>query len=190
MQYGSLGVHDNGFNTGWKAVDFLSDGNTGVGHAPNRLLAAAGGSISYKCNPSSGQNTAAIRIDNVMYTHLLNSSNLYIGKTFSQGEEMGQIGAGTVGKNCGYASQGSGWFHVHLGFPNTGSFGADGWTLSFSDQMWRRGLMSTVLAVGLLRRVAAPPNQWTLRRRPVRSQPHPKAQRSRAGAYSYPLGVR
>ena len=139
MQYGSLGVHDNGFSTGWKAVDFLSDGNTGVGHAPNRLLAAAGGSISYKCNPSSGQNTTAIRIDNVMYTHLLNSSNLYVGKTFSQGEEMGQMRAGSFGENCGYASQGSGWFHVHLGFPNTGSFGADGWTLSFSDQMWRRG---------------------------------------------------
>ena len=138
MQFGSLGVHDNGFSTGWKAVDFLSDGDTGAGHAPNRLLAASGGSISYKCTPPSGQNTTAIRIGDLMYTHLLNSDNLYVGKVFSQGAEMGQMRSGSFNENCGYASQGSKWFHVHWGFPNTGSFAASGWTLNFSDQAWRR----------------------------------------------------
>lgn len=141
MQYGTLGLHDNGFPgvvDGWKAVDFLSDGNTGAGHAPNRLLASAAGSISYKCSPSSGQYTTAIRIGDLMYTHLLNSGSLYFGRSVSQGDELGQLMSGSFTEYCGYASQGAGWFHVHWGFPNTGSFEAGGWSLSFADQLWRR----------------------------------------------------
>jgi hypothetical protein len=141
MLYGTLGLHDNGFAgvvDGWRAVDFLSDGNTGAGHAPNRLLASAAGSISYKCSPSSGQYTTAIRIGDLMYTHLLNSGSLYFGRSVSQGDELGQMMSGSFTENCGYASQGAGWFHVHWGFPNTGSLEAGGWTLSFADQLWRR----------------------------------------------------
>jgi len=142
MQYGSFGVHDNGFSgvvNGWKAVDFLSDGNTGAGHAPNRLLASAEGTISYKCSPSAGQNTTAIRIGDLMYTHLLNHSSLYVGRSLAQGDELGQMRAGSFSENCGWASQSTGWFHVHWDFPNTGSFQASGWTLTFADQLWRRG---------------------------------------------------
>lgn len=74
-----------------------------------------------------------------MYTHLLNSSNLYVGRTFDQGSEMGQMKTGTFNENCGYASQSSNWFHVHWGFPNTGSFQAEGWTLTFATQLWQQG---------------------------------------------------
>ncbi len=139
MQYGILGVHDNGFSSvvsGWKAVDFLSDGNTGAGHAPNRLLAATAGSIGYVCNDGT---SAAIRIGDLFYTHLLYNGNLYSGKYFSEGEEIGQLRPGSFSDSCGYASQGSSWFHVHWGFPNTGSFHVEGWTLSLSDGKWRRG---------------------------------------------------
>lgn len=139
MQYGILGVHDNGFSSvvsGWKAVDFLSDGNTGAGHAPNRLLAAATGSIGYVCNDGT---SVAIRIGDLFYTHLLYNGNLYPGKSFSQGNEIGQLRSGSFSGNCGYASQGGNWFHVHWGFPNTGSFQVEDWTLSLADGQWRRG---------------------------------------------------
>ena len=139
MQYGILGVHDNGFSSvvsGWKAVDFLSDGNTGAGHAPNRLLAAATGSIGYVCNDGT---SAAIRIGDLFYTHLLYNGNLYTGKSFSQGDEIGQLRPGSFSGTCGYAYQGADWFHVHWGFPNTGSFQVKDWTLSLADGQWRRG---------------------------------------------------
>jgi hypothetical protein len=141
MQYGILGVHESGFAVavnGWKAVDLLSDGDTTAGHAPNRLLASAGGTISYKCTPNPGEFTTAIRIGDIMYTHLLDNGGLYVGRFFSQGEEMGQMKTGTFYEKCGYANQGGNWFHVHLGFPNTGSFTAGNWSLNLSDQIWRQ----------------------------------------------------
>ena len=136
MQYGVRGVHDAGFFSGWKAVDFLSDGNTGAGHAPNRLLAAASGSISYVCRDGA---SVAIRIGDLLYAHLLDNGNLTIGHHFNQGDEIGQLRSGSFNDNCGWASQNANWFHVHWGFPNTGSFEAGGWTLNLSDGLWRRG---------------------------------------------------
>ncbi len=141
MYYGAEGVHDNGFPSvvsGWKAVDFLSDGNTAAGHAPNSLRASQTGTISYQCTPSAGATSTAIRVGDLMYTHLLNSASLYVGRSFSQFQEIGQLKTGSFSENCGWASQGSNWFHVHWGFPNTGSLGAGGWTLTFTDQAWRR----------------------------------------------------
>ena len=136
MQYGSLGVHNNGFISGWKAVDFISDGNTGQGHAPNSLRAAASGTISYVCNDGT---SVAIRIGDLMYTHLLYNGNLYTGHYFNQCDELGQLKPGSFNNTCGYANQSPGWFHVHWGFPDTGSFQAEGWTLSLSDEKWRKG---------------------------------------------------
>ncbi|MEO6061800.1 MAG: hypothetical protein ABIQ99_07685 [Thermoflexales bacterium] len=145
MYYGSLGVHSNGFPSlvsGWLAVDMLSDGNTAVGHAPNQLLASAGGTITYRCSPAAGETSTAIKIGSLMYTHLLYSANLYVGRTVTQGETLGQLKTGTFSEVCGYASQGAGWFHVHWGFPNTSPFEAGGWSLNLSDSIWRRGNQS------------------------------------------------
>ena len=142
MYYGSLGVHANGFPSlvsGWLAVDMLSDGNTASGHAPNQLLASAAGTITYRCTPYAGETSTAIKIGNLMYTHLLYSANLYVGRTVTQGETLGQLKPGTFSEVCGYASQGAGWFHVHWGFPNTSPFEAGGWSLNLSDSVWRRG---------------------------------------------------
>jgi hypothetical protein len=142
MSYGQNGVHDNGFSaivSGWKAVDFLSDGNTDAGHAPNRLLAAAAGTIGYVCQPGPGENSTAIRIGDLFYTHLLIDGSLYTGRSVNQGEELGQMKGGSFNETCGYAYQGSDWFHVHWGFPNTGSFQVEDWTLNLSDGLWRRG---------------------------------------------------
>ena len=138
MLYGSLGVHNNGFSSvvpDWKAVDFLSDGDTGAGHAPNQLLAAASGSISYVCNDGT---SAAVRIGDLFYTHLLYNGNLYTGRSFSQSDVLGSLKSGSFNDNCGWASQGSNWFHVHWGFPNNGYFSVEDWTLNLSDGLWRR----------------------------------------------------
>jgi hypothetical protein len=161
MQYGGRGVHDNEFSAitpGWKAVDFLSDGNTALGRAPNRILAAASGAITYKCSPRAGENSTAIRVGNLMYTHLLNSASLTVGRTFAQRELLGSLKAGSFSEACGYASQGAAWFHLHWGFPNSGTFAAGGWTLNLTDQKWRRG--TTVEGIGawlLAEGIPAPP---------------------------------
>jgi Tol biopolymer transport system component len=139
MYYGVLGVHNAGFASivgNWKAVDFLSDGDTSVGHAPNRLLAAAPGTISYVCRDSL---SVAVLVDDLLYVHLLDNSKLTLGYTFDRGEEMGALKTGSFNDSCGYAYQGADWFHLHWGFPDTGSFEAGGWTLDFSDELWRRG---------------------------------------------------
>jgi thermitase len=140
MVYGSLGVHDNGFNgvvSGWKAVDFLSNGDTNAGYAPNRLLAAAAGSIGYVCRDET---SVAIRIGSLFYTHLLDNSDLLTGMPFNQGDELGQMRSGSFNDRCGYASQGTSWFHVHWGFPNTNNaFPVEDWILNLSDSIWHRG---------------------------------------------------
>lgn len=145
MYYGSLGVHANGFPSlvsGWMAVDLLSDGDTAAGHAPNQLLSSAAGTITYRCAPVSGETSTAIKIGDLMYTHLLFGSNLYVGRTVTQGEALGPLKPGTFSEVCGYASQGANWFHVHFGFPNTSPFEAGGWSLNLTDSVWRRGAES------------------------------------------------
>lgn len=146
--YGSYGVHDNGFDfdaPGWMAVDWLSDGNTGLGHAPNRLLASAGGTISYKCTDS---NNVAVHLGAFFYTHLTDNSGLYVGANFDQGAELGQMKVGTfgsAGSGCGWTNQPAGWFHVHWGFPDA-DLQVEGWMLSMATQQWTNG--STTIGPG------------------------------------------
>jgi hypothetical protein len=145
MYYGVLGVHNGDYVSvvgDYKGVDLLSDGDTALGHAPNRLLAAASGAISYVCRDSVN---LAIRIGNMMYVHLVDNPNLVVGHAFNQGDELGQLKPGSFSANCGHASQGDNWFHVHWTFPNTGAFQAGGWTLNWANATdlsmvpWTRG---------------------------------------------------
>ena len=141
MEYGGRGVHSADFEgwngiSGWRAVDLLSDGDVNAGHAPNRLLAAADGTIRAVCN--DGTNLAVL-IGDLLYVHLLPNSNLRTGKVFAQGDELGQLKTGTFEAACGWASQPDDWFHVHFGFPDTGTFLIEDWTLNLVDGQWRRG---------------------------------------------------
>lgn len=137
MVYGSLGVHTGGFISGWKAVDFLSDANASLNHAPNQLLAAAPGAITYVCD--DGVNVA-VRIGDLIYVHLMpNNARLKVGESFQRGEAVGPLKPGTYSARCGYASQQPQNFHVHLAFPDNGTFTMGGWTLTLSDGIWRRG---------------------------------------------------
>ena len=131
MYYGSRGLHAGDYSGlgSYKAVDFLSDGNTSAGHAPNRLLAAAAGSINYVCK---GQYNTAIRIGDVMYLHLvITNTNLIVGHYFGQGDFIGALQPGSFSDGCGWAQQDAGWFHVHWSFPDTGLFQAGGWTITW-----------------------------------------------------------
>ena len=143
MKYVINGIHSAGFPNpdmaGWLAVDLQSDGDTGAGHAPNMLLAAASGTVSYRCTPLQGQRTTAVKIGDLLYAHLLDSADITLGKYYNEGDEIGPLISGSFYERCGYANQTANEYHVHWGFPNTGSFQAGGWTLSFFDEKWRRG---------------------------------------------------
>lgn len=141
MQYVS-GVHQNGFNDkvpGWLAIDFISDGDTLAGHASSTMLAAAAGTIDFICNPGAGQKTAAIKVGDLMYTHLVNDGNLYQGRSLAQGEVIGTLQTGSFTETCGVARQASDQFHVHLGFRKTAVLQIEGWALNLTNHKWYRG---------------------------------------------------
>jgi hypothetical protein len=136
MTYGTLGIHRGGFVDGWLGVDLLSNGDVPAGRAPNSVLAAAAGTVTYVCN--DGVNVA-IRIGDLIYVHLLENDKLRVGQRFERGDEIGQLKAGSFNARCGYASQRPENFHLHLAFPNTDRFDIGGWSLSRSDGVWRSG---------------------------------------------------
>ncbi|MHB1357514.1 MAG: hypothetical protein ACYCZF_16215, partial [Anaerolineae bacterium] len=140
MQYVS-GVHQNGFASilpRWLAVDFISDGDARAGHAPNKVLAAAAGAIDYKCSPGAGETTAAIKVGDLMYIHLIDDDTLYQGRLLEQGELIGALQSGRFNENCGIAMQPTGQFHLHLGFLKRSDFTIEGWTLNLVDHRWYR----------------------------------------------------
>ncbi len=136
MVYGVLGVHKGGFIDGWRAVDFLSDGNTSLNHGPNKLLTAAAGTVTYVCD--DGVNLA-VRIGDLIYVHLLPNDRLRVGQVFARGAELGPLKPGTYSTRCGFANQQPQNFHVHLAFPPAETFTMGGWTLNVSDGVWRNG---------------------------------------------------
>ncbi len=149
MYYGGNGVHANGFSgvvSGWKAVDLMSDGDTTQNHAPNRLIASETATISYVCNDG---HSVAVKMGDFFYTHLIYNDKLFEGSTFNQGDYMGKLKTGTFNAGCGYADQGSNWFHVHWGFPNA-NLHVENWTLSMSTGNWTDGTATVT------------PNHWFL----------------------------
>ncbi|MCE5258456.1 MAG: hypothetical protein LLG44_05260, partial [Chloroflexi bacterium] len=128
MEYVS-GVHQNGFadyTPGWLAVDFISTYDPESGMAPSAVYAAAAGTIDWKCSPYWGQTSAAIRIGELMYVHLVNTPDLATGRSLAQGEVIGYMQPGEFNENCGVARQGSGQYHLHLGFPATRTLTLEG----------------------------------------------------------------
>ena len=63
-----------------------------------------------------------------------------------QSDEMGQLKSGNFGTHaCGYATQPSGWFHVHWGFPKA-DLHVENWTLSMTTKKWSDG--TTTISAG------------------------------------------
>jgi len=150
------GVHPNGFSgvvPGWKAVDFWSDGNVGVGHAPNQLLAATDGTISYRCVDAY---SVAVRVGEFFYTHLLDNAGLSVGRWVGVGNELGQMKTGSFSSTCGFANQTSGTFHVHWGFPDSGGVQVGQWSLDLGTSTWKRGAETRNPGDEMLAEVAQP----------------------------------
>ena len=122
MIYGPLGIHDGG--SGWKAVDMATDFNTSIGHSPGVAVAARSGAIDYVCKDGI---SVTIRLGGFLYAHLLDNPGLYAGRYFAQGEELGQLKAGSFNSMCGYAYQPSSWAHLHWAFPS-GDLLVESWT--------------------------------------------------------------
>lgn len=144
MLYGELGVHPNGFPgvvNGWQAVDFLSDGDTSAGHAPNMIYAAAPGVVDYVCRDDGQQ--VSFRIGSFFYTHLVDHADIHVGRVIAPGEALGDLKTGTFAFPCGYAWQDANWFHLHWGFPSATQLNVEGWTLSYTpaitNWVWRKG---------------------------------------------------
>ncbi len=143
MLYGELGVHPNGFASvinGWQAVDFLSDGDTAAGHAPNQVYAATSGVVDYVCRDDGQQ--VSFRVNDFFYTHLVDHADIYVGRVIAQGEALGTLKTGTFAFECGYAWQDPNWFHLHWGSPAAMQLNVEGWTLSYTQAItnwvWRK----------------------------------------------------
>ena len=113
----------------------LSNGDTSAGHAPNILYAAASGTISYLCYDGT---SAAVRVGDFVYAHLVYNTQLYHGKSFNQGDVMGQMVKGSFSNICGSSDQFADWYHVHWGFANTGTILVESISLNMNDQLWHR----------------------------------------------------
>lgn len=145
IYYGTKGVHSADFSsmwgTGtWKAVDWWSDGASG--HAPNAVYAAAAESITGAIC-ADGVSTA-IKTPQFIYAHFAPSYSFSTGQSFTQGQFMGALQTGSFSASCGYASQTTGTWHLHWGFPNA-SLTVEGWTLnpaSGTSAPWVKGSTS------------------------------------------------
>ena len=150
VYYGTKGggVHVGEFTTvlggSSMAVDLMSDGNTSSGHAPNRLLAVAPGTVVKKCSDASKNSTYLI-IDNgsskFLYAHVRSSTAPPLWAVITAwGIQIGELVPGTFSDGfCGYASQTASFFHVHLEFLNRPSLTLSDWTLDTTAETWQRG---------------------------------------------------
>lgn len=141
--YGQLGVH-TGWTTstsstyaGWQAVDFVSDGSTGM--APNMVYAAKSGSVSWACRDGV---SLAIRIGDLLYLHL-DDNGISTGTYYAQGQAIGPMVEGNFNPpggsiQCGYAAQDSDTWHLHLAFPppSNGLFRMESCVLDISTESW------------------------------------------------------
>ena len=84
------------------------------------------GAIDYVCKDGI---SVTLRLGGFLYAHLLDDpSSARAGRYFAQGEELGQLKAGSFSSMCGYAYQPSGWAHLHWAFPS-GDLLVENWTL-------------------------------------------------------------
>ena len=112
MIYGPLGVHDGG--SGWKAVDMATDGVTSLGHSPGIAVAAKAGTVDYICKDGL---SVTLRFGGFLYAHLLNNPGLFAGRTFAQGDELGQLKTGLFQRSLRLRQPTLQLVPLALGFP-------------------------------------------------------------------------
>lgn len=142
MVYGSLGIHDAGWNgvealQDWLAVDFVSwiENDYAGMDAYNHLGATI--EVMYTCHDANnisvvfGFRSLPWVVDPVaIYTHFVPLYSFPKGEEYSDGEPIGLLAMGTFeNAGCGYTSQQADHYHLHYGFPDTLNF--DGSSLTW-----------------------------------------------------------
>jgi len=135
---------------GWEhsptpALDIGVHGTT----ADTRVLASNDGYISHICRSSNGQ-SANITINHVggvtlEYYHLDKSSlgsGIIEGRPVLRGQLLGHLLPGSFNDSCGNAVQSGA--HLHWVIPTDNDFTADGWTIQYPDNTWRKGAETRV----------------------------------------------
>lgn len=135
----------NGFNhdsTGPTAVDVGWSGNAS---AERRVLAAAGGVVSYICDNPSNESANVIIIHDdgreIKYFHIDRATlrdGIRAGNRVERGRVLGVLKAGTWNwDGCGATDQTTTSAHLHWILPSD-AITVDGWTIDFPDSTWRR----------------------------------------------------
>jgi hypothetical protein len=136
MWLGPRGTHACGFGlNSWSANDWVSDGNTSEGRAPDVVYTSQAGAISYICK---GDINEAVRIGNFVYEHL-RPGNYQIGDQYAQGEPLGNLVHGSFSESCGWAQQSDANFHVHWCSPTGDWTNIEGWSYNYDTACWSRG---------------------------------------------------
>jgi hypothetical protein len=148
-EFGARSVHQAGYASlngtpEWAAVDVGVLGFNAPKPASNTVYAAYDGVVGWKCDIADSI-SHAYRIGNFIYAHLVPEVTLTITQAFKSGETIGQLRKGNFRcsdetKVCGFACQEPEQFHLHWGFPNSGSLQVSGWSLKWdttlNDTCW------------------------------------------------------
>ncbi|MBN1889051.1 MAG: hypothetical protein JW850_13740, partial [Thermoflexales bacterium] len=139
------------YRQGWHPANAVDIGTWG---ADKRVLASAGGTVSYICRGRLSANVHIRDNDGVtlQYYHIdVNQlgSGITEGAVVERGRVLGVLRPGTWSKDddklpsgtyCGYTSgQLSYSAHIHWVIPTNGGFTVDGWTITYPDSTWRKG---------------------------------------------------
>lgn len=123
--FGIAGVHDCGFGTNWKAVDFFP--------AENMVYSSEDATIDYVCRD---ENQVSIKMGDHLYAHLQDVGQ-EIGDFYSQGQQIAPMVYGTLNSECGNTDQLQSNYHVHYCFiPNGNFFDADNYNLHIDTEEW------------------------------------------------------
>jgi hypothetical protein len=143
--YGILGVHAGvGGMPGSSAVDFFGGDNMGTSIMPPYIYASENGTVISVCKDDNNIGVIIQGTQKIGYLHLQPSTNIEIGDTFTQGQQIGILRYGTFSLiNCGWASQDEDKYHIHYSFyPSGGYFLIGGCQLNTTTGYWLCGSSS------------------------------------------------
>lgn len=126
--YGIAGVHNCGYGTNWKAVDFFPE--------ENMIYASMKSETSYVCRDAT---QVTIRAAEFIYAHLEDIGQ-QVGDQYQAGGQIGSVVAGSFDDTCGYAAQQENHYHVHYCFADSAyyQFHADGYVLTTTLGTWSK----------------------------------------------------
>ncbi len=127
----------------WHPPGYNDHHDMGTSGGDKRLLAAAGGVVTYICWGTLSANVQIQDADGVVmgYSHIDRNtleSCISEGITVSRGQVLGSLRPDTWSDSCGYTNQNPGFAHVHWGIPNDRAITVDGWTIQYPSDCWEK----------------------------------------------------